>query len=295
MSKRLQKYHVQLKLHGVFSIHCLKMSKRLQKYHVQLKLLKEASAIMRKEILKNCNKYLLCCLCECVQNLFKGNVPVTEAQKTKLARFKTKLREFATKKTLVAVKRKLAQTGASAFCLLLCFPSWGRYQHLSFRMEHANKMVLVEPRQIENYNETPLDKVRSKLDGQIYDIPHKDIPDDEKAELYSASLNSYLDINKPTFLTKFESTAKESKESEHANYLTFFKSILLESRMCMSTTLGFLEVYQSNMLGQIIIGFLLHARVLRYGMVFPLLLKKATAFCQFKRLWCKYARSDQFV
>src|SRR6218665_152017 len=57
----------------------------------------------------------------------------------------------------------------------------------------------------------------SKLDGQIYDIHHKDIPDDEKAKLYSASLNSYLDINKPTFLTKFESTAKESKDSEPAN------------------------------------------------------------------------------
>jgi len=46
----------------------------------------------------------------------------------------------------------------------------------------------------------------------------------------------------------------------------------------MSTTLGFLEVYQSNMLGQIIIGFLLHAWVLRYGMVFPLLLKRLLHF-----------------
>src|SRR6218665_3250173 len=65
-------------------------------------------------------------------------------------------------------------------------------------MEHAKKMVLVEPRQIEKYKETPLDKVLSKLDGQIYDILHKDISDDEKAKLYSASLNRYLDINKPT-------------------------------------------------------------------------------------------------
>src|SRR6218665_1652531 len=43
----------------------------------------------------------------------------------------------------------------------------------------------------------------------------------------------------------------------HNMLLNSFFKFLLESRMCMSTTLGFLEVYQSNMLGQIIIGFLL--------------------------------------
>src|SRR6218665_1390825 len=93
------------------------MSKRLQKYHVHLKLLNEASAIMRKEILKNCNKYLLCCLCECAQNVLKGNVPVTEAQKTKFARFK-KLREFASKKTRATIKKKLVQTGGFIGALL---------------------------------------------------------------------------------------------------------------------------------------------------------------------------------
>src|SRR6218665_1893165 len=97
------------------------MSKRLQKYHVQLKLLKEASAIMRKEILKNCKKYLLCCLCECAQNVLKGNVPMTKAQKTKLARFKKKLREFASKKTRATVKRKLAQTGGALLTPVLSF------------------------------------------------------------------------------------------------------------------------------------------------------------------------------
>ena len=40
----------------------------------------------------------------------KGSVPVTEAQKTKLARFKKRFREFASKKTRAAVNRKLAQT-----------------------------------------------------------------------------------------------------------------------------------------------------------------------------------------
>ena len=49
-------------------------------------------------------------------------------------------------------------------------------------MEHAKKMVLVEPRQIEKWKETPTDKAQSRLDGQIYEILHRDIADDEKAK-----------------------------------------------------------------------------------------------------------------
>jgi len=115
-------------------------------------------------------------------------------------------------------------------------------------MEHAKKMVLVEPRQIEKYKETPLDKVLSKLDGQIYDILHKDIPDDEKAKLYSASLNRYLDINKPTFLTKFESTVKESKDSEPANVGDDVESTVLEMipKTLRSRTLQLLKHIKNN-------------------------------------------------
>src|SRR6218665_348794 len=115
-------------------------------------------------------------------------------------------------------------------------------------MEHAEKMVLVEPRQIEKYKETPLDKVLSKLDGQIYDILHKDIPDDEKAKLYSVSLNRYLDINKPTFLTKFESTVKESKDLEPANVGDDVESTVLEliPKTLRSRTFATFEAYQEQ-------------------------------------------------
>ena len=41
-------------------------------------------------------------------------------------------------------------------------------------------MVLVEPRQIEKWKETPTDKALCGLDGQIYEIMHRDIADDEK-------------------------------------------------------------------------------------------------------------------
>ena len=81
-------------------------------------------------------------------------------------------------------------------------------------MEHAKKMVLVEPRQIEKWKETPTDKALSKLDGQIYEVLHRDIADDEKAKLYSNSLNRYLNLDKPSVLTKFESKAIDVEDSD---------------------------------------------------------------------------------
>src|SRR5688572_33448774 len=72
-------------------------------------------------------------------------------------------------------------------------------------MEHTKKMVLVEPRQIEKWKETMQDKTLSKLDGEMYEILHRNIADDNKAKLYSNSLSRYLNIDKPNVVTKFES------------------------------------------------------------------------------------------
>jgi hypothetical protein len=77
-------------------------------------------------------------------------------------------------------------------------------------MEHTKKMVLVEPRQIEKWKETMLDKTLSKLDTQMYDILHRNIADDDKAKLYSNSLSRYLNIDKPSVVTKFETKDEES-------------------------------------------------------------------------------------
>ena len=68
-------------------------------------------------------------------------------------------------------------------------------------MEHAKKMILVETRQIEKLKESMLDKTLSKLDGEIYEILHRNIADDEKAKLYSNSLSRYLNIDKPSIVT----------------------------------------------------------------------------------------------
>src|SRR5688572_23012183 len=68
-------------------------------------------------------------------------------------------------------------------------------------MEHTKKMILVETRQLEKLKESMLDKTLSKLDGEIYDILHRNIADDEKAKLYSNSLSRYLNIDKPSVVT----------------------------------------------------------------------------------------------
>lgn len=78
-------------------------------------------------------------------------------------------------------------------------------------------MILIEPRQMDRFNETILDKTLSKLDGEMYKILHRNIPDDEKAKLYSNVLSRYLNIDKPNFVTKFkdmpESTTDEAKDA----------------------------------------------------------------------------------
>src|SRR6218665_287177 len=81
---------------------------------------------------------------------------------------------------------------------------------------NTKKMALVGLGKFEKNKEPPLDKVLSKLDGQIYYILHRDNADDEKAKLYSSSLSRYLNIDKPSVVTKFDSveTVKDSKDPE---------------------------------------------------------------------------------
>ena len=94
------------------------MSSRLLKNLENLKLIKEASPNVRKHILKECKKNILCCICECALNILKGNVPLKKSQKSKLGRFKHKLRKLASKKTHSKVKRRIIQSGGFIGALL---------------------------------------------------------------------------------------------------------------------------------------------------------------------------------
>ena len=94
------------------------MSARIIENYERMRLLKRAKPEMRKEILKNCKKSFLCCLCECALNVLKGSVPLKKYQKSRLARFKEKLRSLASKKTSVKIKKRIVQTGGFIGALL---------------------------------------------------------------------------------------------------------------------------------------------------------------------------------
>jgi len=82
-------------------------------------------------------------------------------------------------------------------------------------------MVLVEPRQIEKWKETMSDKTLSRLDGEMYEILHRDIADDEKAKLYSNSLSRSLNIDKPSVVTKFESKEAPAILGDHSPMIEY--------------------------------------------------------------------------
>lgn len=86
-----------------------------------LKVLYKANKCQRHGIIKGANKDLIICLCECADNLLKGNIPIKEETKQKLRRHKKPLRELADKKSSLKVKREiLCQRGG--FLPLLLAP-----------------------------------------------------------------------------------------------------------------------------------------------------------------------------
>src|SRR6218665_1166162 len=86
-------------------IQSVKMYPRLEKYLAMFKILKKASPKVRRQILKNCTRSLLCSICECEKNVLRGTVPYSKAQKRKL------VRRLVRNKTRVAEKKKLVQSG----------------------------------------------------------------------------------------------------------------------------------------------------------------------------------------
>lgn len=96
-------------------------------------------------------------------------------------------------------------------------------------MEHTKKMVLVEPRQIEKWKETMLDKTLSKLDSEMYQILHRDIAEDDKAKLYSNSLSRYLSMDKPTVVTKFETKDAIAGVDNKSDNTKIIESLVLDT------------------------------------------------------------------
>ncbi|CAF1104641.1 unnamed protein product [Brachionus calyciflorus] len=73
---------------------------------------------MRNSILNGANKDLIHSLCECIYNILRGNVELTESDKTQLIKCKNSLRKFLTKNSIKEKKKILIQKGGFLQILL---------------------------------------------------------------------------------------------------------------------------------------------------------------------------------
>jgi hypothetical protein len=96
------------------------MSPRVQHLLSALKQFQRMKPANRKKFLKSCNKDFIHCICECVRNLLKSNVPLSSAHLKKLSRHKQSLRKLALKATTLAARKKILQKGG--FIELLISP-----------------------------------------------------------------------------------------------------------------------------------------------------------------------------
>lgn len=96
---------------------------RLRRNYKLLKLLKKAKQSQRKKLLETADKDLILCLCDCANNILKGNIRLKPKEKEKLRRHKTALRELTKGKSASGLKKKrklLVQKGG--FLPLLLSP-----------------------------------------------------------------------------------------------------------------------------------------------------------------------------
>jgi len=94
------------------------MSQRTRKFLPMLKRIRKMGDRAKKEYVRKCNKEFLDCVSECAKNVIKGNVPLSDRQKTNLRRRKKDLRALSVKKTSLRKKRKILQKGGFLTALL---------------------------------------------------------------------------------------------------------------------------------------------------------------------------------
>jgi hypothetical protein len=87
------------------------MSQRVQELLPELKKLGRMQPNKRKKYIKTCSPKFINQLCECVQNLLKGNVPLQMKHLKCLQRYKQSLRKLTLKKTSIVSRKKILQRG----------------------------------------------------------------------------------------------------------------------------------------------------------------------------------------
>ena len=93
-------------------------SERLRNNIDVLSYMCRCSAKSRRAIIDTCDKKLIDCISECCLNILKGNIELTDYQKSKLKGYRVALRKMARKSTPVAEKRSIMQRGGFAAAVL---------------------------------------------------------------------------------------------------------------------------------------------------------------------------------
>lgn len=96
-----------------------KQPPRLAKHFTLLKLLSKAKPRQCRSIVSCANKDQIGCLCECVLNVLSGNVPIDNARRLKLRKYKGKFRKILDKRTNLSKKRKLLEQSGGFLPMLL--------------------------------------------------------------------------------------------------------------------------------------------------------------------------------
>ena len=91
--------------------------------------------MLRRDFVHKCDRGFFDCISECAKNVLKGNVPLTDRQKTKLRRSQNDLRELLIKKTALRNKRRILQK--VAFSALYCL-RYSAYSPICFFSNNAS-------------------------------------------------------------------------------------------------------------------------------------------------------------
>jgi hypothetical protein len=99
------------------------VSQRLKMHGNDILYLQKTKPCIRKHILTKADGSLVDCLCECADNILRGNVPLTKLQKEKFKRNKAGLRALTKETFSLKQKKAILQKGGFLGSLLALIAS----------------------------------------------------------------------------------------------------------------------------------------------------------------------------
>ena len=94
------------------------MAKRFEKNVDYLSVLCKCKDKQRIALIRSADEQLIKAICDCVENVISGNIPIDYKAKKKLAKYKNLLRILKSKKKWTSKRKKLVQSGGFLTALL---------------------------------------------------------------------------------------------------------------------------------------------------------------------------------